>query len=129
MLYAFVALFVLGLLIGVRIMLHGVERPARTVARPKAGSAQGASSSTSAAERPTSRFALDLPTAAGFAVVAGAVGYLLARFSGLIALCTATALVSVASAYFRRRLGGVTGDSFGATFQFVEIVTYATFLT
>jgi hypothetical protein len=75
MLYAFVALFVVGLLLFVRIMLHGVERPA------KAGTAQG--TRPSAAERAAPRFALDLPTAAGFAVVAGATGYLLARYTPL----------------------------------------------
>jgi len=54
---------------------------------------------------------------------------LLSRVAGVIALSTATATVVLASAYFRRRLGGITGDCFGATFQFVEILTYAAFLT
>ena len=48
--------------------------------------------------------------------------------TGVIAFCVATAVVALASAYFRRRLGGITGDCFGATFQLVEIAIYATFL-
>jgi adenosylcobinamide-GDP ribazoletransferase len=38
------------------------------------------------------------------------------------------AIVIFASLYFRRRIGGITGDCFGATLQFVEIATYAAFL-
>jgi adenosylcobinamide-GDP ribazoletransferase len=48
--------------------------------------------------------------------------------TGAIAFCVATAVVALASVYFRRRLGGITGDCFGATFQLVEIAIYATFL-
>ena len=40
----------------------------------------------------------------------------------------AAAAVAAASVYFRRKIGGVTGDCFGATFQIVEIGTYALFL-
>lgn len=54
---------------------------------------------------------------------------LVARTSGGVAFCAACGIVALASFYFRRRLGGVTGDCFGATFQFVEIATYAIFLT
>src|SRR5207253_4765031 len=52
----------------------------------------------------------------------------LCRVRGLVALSLAAAIVMFASLYFRRRIGGVTGDCFGATFQFVEIATYAAFL-
>jgi adenosylcobinamide-GDP ribazoletransferase len=44
---------------------------------------------------------------------------------GGVAFCLACAIIVIASAYFRSRIGGVTGDCFGATFQFVEIATYA----
>jgi adenosylcobinamide-GDP ribazoletransferase len=47
---------------------------------------------------------------------------------GGLAFLTAGIIIAVASAYFRSRLGGITGDCFGATFQLVEIVTYAVFL-
>jgi adenosylcobinamide-GDP ribazoletransferase len=60
-------------------------------------------------------------------VSAGAV-ILLSRPRGALALCMAAVIVAIASLYFRRHLGGVTGDCFGATFQFVEIATYAAFL-
>ena len=69
--YAFLAFFVVGLLLGVRIMLHGVERPARPPRRRDAGATPGP------------RFALDLPTAAGFAAVFGGTGYLLVRYAPL----------------------------------------------
>lgn len=74
--YAFLAFFIIGLLLGVRIMLHGVERPARA-SRP-------ASAAGEASAKPTPvgpRFALDLPTAAGFAAAFGATGYLLVRYT------------------------------------------------
>jgi adenosylcobinamide-GDP ribazoletransferase len=57
-----------------------------------------------------------------------AVSITLCRRQGLVALALAVAIVISASLYFRRRIGGVTGDCFGATFQFVEIATYAVFL-
>jgi len=53
----------------------------------------------------------------------------LGRIYGVLACGAATAVIILASTYFRRRLGGITGDCFGATFQFVEIATYAAFLT
>jgi adenosylcobinamide-GDP ribazoletransferase len=58
-----------------------------------------------------------------------AVLILVGRTLGAVAFCSASGIVALASLYFRRRLGGVTGDCFGATFQFVEIATYAIFLT
>jgi len=54
---------------------------------------------------------------------------LLCRIHGSLAVALAVVVIALASVYFRRRLGGVTGDCFGATFQFVEIATYAVFLT
>jgi hypothetical protein len=68
MIYGFVGFFVLGLLLAVRAMLHGVERPARR----SGGSAPSAK-----------RFVVNLPTTAGFATVFGATGYLLARYARL----------------------------------------------
>jgi adenosylcobinamide-GDP ribazoletransferase len=68
------------------------------------------------------------------AVVAGTVMsaagvLLLCRIHGLLAFGVAVAVILFASLYFRNRLGGLTGDCFGATFQIVEIATYAAFLT
>jgi adenosylcobinamide-GDP ribazoletransferase len=62
-------------------------------------------------------------------VVSSGASILLCRMHGTIALAMALAVVILASIYFRRRIGGVTGDCFGATFQFVEVATYAAFLT
>ena len=69
--YAFAASFLLGLLLGVRAMLHGVERPAKSRAPLDANG------------KPGRRFALNLPTAAGFATAFGLTGYLFSRFTGL----------------------------------------------
>jgi adenosylcobinamide-GDP ribazoletransferase len=52
----------------------------------------------------------------------------LCRIQGILALAMAAVIIALTSIYFRRRIGGVTGDCFGATFQFVEIATYAAFL-
>jgi adenosylcobinamide-GDP ribazoletransferase len=46
---------------------------------------------------------------------------------GLRYVLFASLVVLGASAYFRKYIGGVTGDCFGATFQIVEIGTYALF--
>jgi adenosylcobinamide-GDP ribazoletransferase len=54
---------------------------------------------------------------------------LLCRTQGAFACGIAAAIIIAASLYFRHRIGGVTGDCFGATFQFVEVATYAAFLT
>ncbi len=54
---------------------------------------------------------------------------LFCRAQGALASGIAAVIIIAASLYFRRRIGGVTGDCFGATFQFVEIATYAAFLT
>jgi hypothetical protein len=69
--YAYAASFLLGLLLGVRAMLHGVERPAKSRTPLDPNATQGR------------RFALNLPTAAGFATAFGLTGYLLARLTGL----------------------------------------------
>lgn len=69
--YAYAASFLLGLLLGVRAMLHGVERPAKSQTPFDPNATTGR------------RFALNLPTAAGFAMAFGLTGYLLARFTGL----------------------------------------------
>src|SRR5437016_1821826 len=61
-------------------------------------------------------------------VFSGALVILISRLSGSVAFCVAGIVVASASTYFRRWIGGITGDCFGATFHFVEIATYATFL-
>ena len=53
---------------------------------------------------------------------------LLCRMRGAFAVTIAIVISAVTSAYLRRRLGGITGDCFGAIFQLVEIGTYAVFL-
>lgn len=65
--------------------------------------------------------------AVGSALTAGGVLWV-AGIRGGLAFCVASVIIVIASRYFRRRIGGVTGDCFGATFQFVEIATYAVFL-
>jgi adenosylcobinamide-GDP ribazoletransferase len=64
----------------------------------------------------------------GTAVSSAAV-ILLAKGRGGIAITAALLTIALASAYFKRRIGGVTGDCFGATFQLVEVATYAVFLS
>jgi adenosylcobinamide-GDP ribazoletransferase len=59
----------------------------------------------------------------------GAGVILLARVYGALAISSAILMIALTSFYFRRRIGGVTGDCFGATFQLVEVATYAVFLT
>ncbi|HZS57960.1 MAG TPA: hypothetical protein VFA43_01730 [Gemmatimonadaceae bacterium] len=61
--YAFVAAFLVGLILAVFAMLNGVERPDAGAGRR--------------------RFALNVPTVAAFAAVFGAVGYPLAVYSSL----------------------------------------------
>jgi adenosylcobinamide-GDP ribazoletransferase len=68
------------------------------------------------------------PVALGTVVSIAAVA-LLCRIQGVLASGIAVVILVLASMYFRRRIGGITGDCFGATFQFVEIATYAAFLT
>ena len=61
--YAFVAAFLVGLILAVFAMLNGVERPAVGAGRR--------------------RFAINVPTVAAFAGVFGAIGYPLAVYSSL----------------------------------------------
>jgi adenosylcobinamide-GDP ribazoletransferase len=58
----------------------------------------------------------------------GVLVILVFKFQGGLALGLSCAVVTAASLYFRRMIGGITGDCFGATYQFVEIATYAVFL-
>ncbi len=62
-------------------------------------------------------------------VISIAAAIVLGRTRGLLALSAAIAIIAIASIYFRRRIGGITGDCLGAVFQFVEVATYAAFLT
>ena len=62
------------------------------------------------------------------AVLALAGTIAICRIQGLLAFAASVIIMICASIYFRRRIGGVTGDCFGAMFQFVEIATYAAFL-
>jgi hypothetical protein len=70
----FLGALLLGLLLGVFAMLHGVERPAREDSAPP-GAAPG--------EPPQPSARLNLPAIAGFATLFGAVGYLVLRYSAL----------------------------------------------
>jgi hypothetical protein len=72
--YAFVAAFLVGLILAVFAMLNGVERPERRPGRR--------------------RFAINLPTVAAFATLFGAVGYPLAVYSSL----SWPAILSIAAA-------------------------------
>ena len=93
MTYLFLVSFGIGLLMGVRAMLHGIERPAKVRqprraagSRPPGGGREGqpaAQAGAQSATRPPSRFAINLPTTAGFATVFGVTGYLLARYTTL----------------------------------------------
>jgi hypothetical protein len=83
--YAFVASFLVGLLLAVFAMLHGVERPARRPGRR--------------------RFALNVPTVAAFATVFGATGYPLAVYSSLgwgavVSIAAAAGLAGVIASLF-----------------------------
>jgi hypothetical protein len=65
--FYFVGSFIVGLLLGVFAMFHGIERQVRATRGGAAGR----------------RFSLNLPWTAGFATVFGLAGYLLARYSTL----------------------------------------------
>jgi adenosylcobinamide-GDP ribazoletransferase len=50
------------------------------------------------------------------------------RWRAAVAMPVALAVTAAAGGYFRRRLGGVTGDCLGATNQLVEIAVYLSLL-
>ena len=80
MTYAFLGSFVLGLILAVRAMLHGVERPSESRAPRSEGTRAAPSASL------PRRFALNVPTIAGFATAFGVTGYLLMRYAPLTTL-------------------------------------------
>ena len=71
---------------------------------------------------------LNINTVIAGTVFSGVLVILLFKFQGGVSLALSSAIVLAASLYFRRMIGGITGDCFGATCQFVEIATYAVFL-
>jgi len=67
-----------------------------------------------------------LPVVAGGTVFAAAVVLVAGGLvAGGAALAVAAVLTALGGAYFRARLGGVTGDTFGAVNKVVELGTYA----
>lgn len=73
----FIAAFIAGLLLGVRVMLHGVERPAPPPARAPHEPGSGYDPTTEPSPL------LNAGNAAAFLSVFGMVGYLVTRFSDL----------------------------------------------
>jgi adenosylcobinamide-GDP ribazoletransferase len=68
------------------------------------------------------------------AVVSGTVlasggAIVLGGMRGAVAVTLAIVVATLMSVYFRRRIGGITGDCLGAAFQLVEVATYAVFLS
>jgi len=57
-------------------------------------------------------------------VVTLAVVAVLLRRAGLVPCLAAMAVTALSGAYYRRRIGGVTGDCFGATLQLTELAVY-----
>jgi adenosylcobinamide-GDP ribazoletransferase len=57
-------------------------------------------------------------------VTAFALAVVLLRSNVLGPLLVAIAITAVCGVYFHRRLGGITGDCFGATNQITEIAIY-----
>jgi membrane protein implicated in regulation of membrane protease activity len=70
------AIFLFGLVVGVRAMLKGIERPAS--ARQLRRMQRRGKTAT-----PARRFSVNGPTVAGFAMAFGATGYLVARYTHL----------------------------------------------
>jgi adenosylcobinamide-GDP ribazoletransferase len=67
----------------------------------------------------TSRFTLWAGSGMAFVLVA-----ILLRWHAVIPVLVAMAIAGASGAYFHRRLGGVTGDCFGAANQITEIAIY-----
>jgi adenosylcobinamide-GDP ribazoletransferase len=67
----------------------------------------------------TTRSTLIFGTLFSFAVV-----ILLLHAQAVAPICAAVAIAAVTGLYYRRRIGGVTGDCFGATNQLTEIGVY-----
>lgn len=112
----FLGSLLLGLLLAVFAMLHGVERrPEPAAAAP--GRTGGGGVAGGEAERPSAR--LNLPLLAGFATVFGATGYLLHRYStlaplpsiGIAALVGAVGAVGAVTLVARWALGGAPLDT------------------
>ena len=88
MTYVFLVVFGIGLLLAVRAMLIGIERPVKT---PRVSLRSGrapdvglpATPGATPSGQPASRFVINLPTTAGFASAFGVTGYLLARYTVL----------------------------------------------
>jgi adenosylcobinamide-GDP ribazoletransferase len=69
-----------------------------------------------------SRLQLALGTAVMLVIVVATLG-----LRAIPTLIAATMLTAIAGWYFRRRIGGITGDCLGATTQCVELATYLVF--
>ena len=66
------------------------------------------------------RYAVPLGTTLAVAMVTGLMGR-----QALVPLLAAIAVTAVTAWYYRRRIGGITGDCLGATNQLTEIAIYA----
>jgi len=64
-------------------------------------------------------------TSAGIGMIAAvaAAGYLL-RTAAIVPILAVSAVTALSGAYCRRRIGGMTGDCFGATIQLAEMAVY-----
>lgn len=97
----FLVAFAIGLLLAVRAMLYGIERPPKPLRSPRTA---GAVAGTAGVRAPP-RFVINLPTTAGFAAVFGATGYLLVRYT---TLSTAPIIVIAALAGGAGAIGALT---------------------
>jgi adenosylcobinamide-GDP ribazoletransferase len=83
-------------------------------------SARGTSGQSARLAMHLPRYAVALGTALAVALVAGLMGR-----TALLPLLAALVVTALSGLYYRRRLGGVTGDCLGATNQLTEIAIYA----